>query len=60
MLNWYCLLVINKIFNLKKNQKTLTFISPFSDKGHGCKSFVDFCNALSVVKCAKTSMVYVG
>ena len=48
--------------NLKRKTTTskLTFISPFSNKGHGCKSFVDFCAALSDVKCAKTSMVYVG
>jgi hypothetical protein len=40
-------------FNIKE---ILTFISPFSVKGHGCKSAVDFCTALSDVKCAKTSM----
>jgi len=37
-------------------KEILTFISPFSVKGHGCKSAVDFCTALSDVKCAKTSM----
>jgi hypothetical protein len=58
MLNWYCLKgIISLKFKLKENNKMHTFISPLSDNEHGWISAVNFCAALSNVKCAKTSTI---